>query len=288
MAESLIQPDTNLTLAPEAAATEHGNAASTSSSHHSESLVHQSSMASSSIIIWTPAFIVTFTLVLVVGLSAEALVTQGSVNHFYSRDWPLLAHVLVVLALWITIILRVHSRWIRISGLFACIWALFAGFNFLLDLHSITPSSPIITHLNTATSIALLGSYIGLSLDRIPFQLWDARFFQLALIIGSCATAAAYFLTPPDSRSLITLENDIALTALVLSVLVWWIRPSCWKAQPGPTFLFGLAPTILLFLAIPTSTDAATNLLLSQVVFLCIILGAMRILQYRILASKQT
>jgi hypothetical protein len=288
MADSIIQPDTNLAVETEIASIEHGNAVVTSSLDHSDDAIDQSSMAPASIVIWTPGFIVAFALVLVLGLSGEALVTQGSVNHFFSRDWPLLAHVLMVLGLWITIITRIHSPWIRTSGFFACIWALFAGFKFLLDLYAINPVSPIVTHLNTATYIALLGSYIGLSLDRTPFHLWDARFFQLALIIGSCATAVAYFLTPADSQSLITLENDTALTALVLSVLVWWIRPSCWKTQPGPTILFGLAPAFLLFLTIPNSIDAATNLFLSQVAFLCIILGSMRILQRSIVEVNES
>ena len=293
MAESVIQPDTNLNQSPDstthAAARDgkggecgvvgSGAQARTASETGIEVIPQTITPTPTPNIIWTPSFILVFALVLVLGLTVESIVTEGWSLRLYSRDWPLLAHVLVILGLWITIVSRVHSRWIRIGGLFACVWAFFSGFHLVLDLHPIDPGSPIIAHLNAATSIALLGSYICLSLDRTPFRLWDSRFFRFALVVGICATAAAYFLTPPDHQTLSTLESDLVLTAIVLSILVWWIRPSCWKAQPGPTFLFGMAPAILLFLTISNGTDATTNLFLSQVALLCIILGAMRVLQ---------
>src|SRR5260221_10758856 len=40
-------------------------------------------------------------------------------------------------------------------------------------------------------------------------------------------------------RSLKALENSIATIALILCILVWWLRPTSWKTQPGPTLLFG-------------------------------------------------
>jgi len=274
MAESVVQPDINSTEAPDETAT----AQSSASVKESQDTVPTTPTPTPAII-WTPSFIVTFSLVLVLGLSAEGILSQGWVNHFYARNWVLLAHVVVVLGCWIVIVVRARSWWSRAGGLFACIWALFAGFDFVLNPRSIDPSSPIIAHLHAAISIALLGSYICLSLDRTPFRHWDARFFQLAFLLGSCAVALAYFMTPVDNQSLSTLESSIALTALVLCVLLWWVRPSCWKAQPGPTFLFGMASAIRLFLTIHNGTDAATNLFLSQVMFLCVLLGAMRILQ---------
>ena len=294
MAESIVQPDTNSTEAPDETTTEDTETSVEEIQDRIgdlDALVETSPSLPSdlptSTIIWTPSFIVTFSLVLVLGLSAEGILSQGWVNHFYTRNWVLLAHVVVVLGCWIVLVVRARSWWSRAGGLFACIWALFAGFDFVLNPRSIDPSSPIIAHLHAAISIALLGSYICLSLDRTPFHHWDARFFQLAFLIGSCAVAFAYFLTPADNQSLSTLEGGITLTALVLCVLVWWVRPSCWKAQPGPTFLFGMASAIRLFLTIPNGTDAATNLFLSQVVFLCALLGAMRILQCQISTPQQ-
>jgi hypothetical protein len=289
MAESIVQPDTSSTEAPDETTTEDTETSVEKTQDRIGDLDAPVETSPSlprdlptSTIIWTPSFIVTFSLVLVLGLSAEGILSQGWVNHFYARNWVLLAHVVVVLGCWIVIVVRARSGWSRAGGLFACIWALFAGFDFVLNPRSIDPSSPIIAHLHAAISIALLGSYICLSLDRTPFHHWDARFFQLAFLIGSCAVAFAYFLTPADNQSLSTLESSITLTALVLCVLVWWVRPSCWQAQPGPTFLFGMASAIRLFLTIPNGTDAATNLFLSQVTFLCVLLGAMRILQCQI------
>ena len=230
-------------------------------------------------IIWTPPFILTFVLVLVLGLSTEGLLTQGKVNHVYPGHWVLLAHVLLVLGCWVMIVIRAHSWWVRTGGIFACIWALFAGFRLVLHLYSIDPTSLPITHVNTATASALLGTCICLSLDHTPLHRWDAWFFRLALVVGTCTVALAYFLTSVENHSLSTLERDIAITALVLCVLVWWARPSCWKTQPGPTFIFGMASAILLMLAIPNGADTATNFFLSQVAFLCVLLGALRILQ---------
>jgi hypothetical protein len=278
MAESVTQSETHSIQSPDAI--------TPSETCIEETPQPASTTTPTSPIIWTPSFIIIFALVLVLGLSAEGIVTQGWATHFYPRDWTLLAHVLIVLGLWISIVIRVRSYWIRIGGLFACIWAFFTGFYLVLDLLPVNHNVPIVAHLNAATAIALLGSFLCLSLDRTPFRLWDARFFRYIFIVGTIFGAAAFLLMPANKQSLSILESDIAITSLVLSVLVWWIRPSCWKAQPGPTFLFGIAPAILLFLVIPNGIDAATNLFLSQIAFLCLILGTMRILQiYHVLRS---
>jgi hypothetical protein len=230
-------------------------------------------------IIWTPRFIVIFALALVVGLTAEGLFAEGWANRLYPGGWILLIHAILALGWWTFILARARSWWIRTGAIFACIWGLFACLNALMEMHGVDSSLAIIAHLNAATCSALLGAYICLSLDRTPLHRWDAWFFSLALVLGSSAVALFYFLTPVDSRSLAVLEGDLSATALFLCVCVWWLRPSCWKARPGPTFLFGIAPAILLFLAIPKVVDGATNLFLSQVVFLCITLGIMRLVQ---------
>lgn len=230
-------------------------------------------------IIWTPRFIVIFALALVVGLSAEGLLSEGWANRFYPGGWILLIHALLALGLWTFILVRARSWWIRIGAIFACIWGLFACLNALMEMQVLDSSPAIIAHLNAATCSALLGAYICLSLDRTPLHRWDAWFFSLALVFGSGAVALFYFLNPVESRSLAVLEGDLSATALFLCIFVWWLRPSCWKARPGPTFLFGTAPAILLFLAIPRVVDRSTNLFLTQIVFLCIILGIMRLVQ---------
>lgn len=230
-------------------------------------------------IIWTPRFIVTFALVGVLGLSAESVLAEGLLGGYYPAGWVLLAHVVLVLGYWLLIVVRAHSWWIRTGGIFVCIWTLFTSISLILDLRSVDPSSAIITHLHAATASALLGSSICLSLDRTPLHRWDIWFFRFALVASGCGVALVYFLTPALARSLSVLENDIAVAVLVLCICVWWIRPSCWRARPGPTLLFGLVPTLLLLVSIPAIGKAETIFFLSQVVFLCLILGGMRILQ---------
>lgn len=222
---------------------------------------------------------VTFALVLVLGLSVESVLTKGMLSGYYPGGWVLLAHVVVVLGYWILIVVRARSWWIRTGGIFVCIWALFTSVHLILDLRAVDPTSAIITHLNAASASALLGSSICLSLDRTPLQRWDVWFFRYALIVSGCAVALVYFLMPAIDRSLNVLESTMTATVLLLCLCVWWIRPSCWKTRPGPTLLFGIAAALLLLLSISTIAKAETVFFLSQVVFLCIILGAMRILQ---------
>lgn len=233
----------------------------------------------SSSVIWTPRFIVLFALTFVVGLSAESLFTTGWLNSYYPGGWVLLGHVALIFGCWITVVLVTHSWWTRIGALFSCIWALFITINLIVNLHAVDPSSPILGHLNAAMSSALLGAYICLSIEHTRLRSWDTWFFILAPILGSCAVPLMYFLTPADNRSLSTIESDVAAVAIFLCIFVWWIRPSCWRAQPGPTLLFGIAPTIVLLLSIPNIATKEANFFLGQVSLLCLLLGAIRILQ---------
>ena len=266
MAESLVQPDKN--------PTEEAVATTTEDSGPSAEDIQQTPP-----IIWTPRFIVIFALALVVGLTAEGLLAEGWVNRVYPSAWILLVHAILALGGWTFTLVRARSWWIRSGAIFACVWALFACLNALMRMHVVDSSPAIIAHVVAAICSALLGAYICLSLDRTPLHRWDAWFFRLSLVLGSGGVALIYFLTPAESRSLAILEGDLSATALFLSVFVWWLRPSCWRARPGPTFLFGMAPAMMLFLAIPGIVDAGTNFFLTQVVFLCIILGIMRLVQ---------
>ncbi len=248
-------------------------------------------------IIWTPPFIILFTLTLVFGLGIESLLTQGWLNHYYKGQWVFQAHVIFICCCWLAILVVARSSWVRLGSIFGCIWALFMTANIIIHALNLNPS--LLAHVNAATCIALLGSYICLSIARTPFSHLDTWFFGLAPIAGILAVALIYFLTPAHARSLSALENAIATVALVLSLLVWWIRPTSWKAQPGPTFLFGCVPAILLLLSIPGMGFNSSNYFLahvvlhpisnlatsepgfffSQVALLCLLLGTMRILK---------
>ncbi|HLG75822.1 MAG TPA: hypothetical protein VKX46_05370, partial [Ktedonobacteraceae bacterium] len=230
-------------------------------------------------VIWTPRFIVIFALILVVGLSADSLLVQARDNGYLAGNGILLAHLTPIFIMWVVIIVQARSVWIRLGGIFGCIWAIFSAINLIITLHSISPNAPILAHLDAAFSSALLGCYICLSIEQIPLRRWDAWFFSIAPIIVICFVTGLFFLTPADSRSFSTIEDAIAGIANVLSVLIWWARPSCWKVVPGLTFLFGIAPLIILLLSIPGLADSDTNFFFGEVMLLCILLGTIRFLQ---------
>ncbi|MFL5652980.1 MAG: hypothetical protein ACJ8CB_02200 [Ktedonobacteraceae bacterium] len=232
-----------------------------------------------STVIWTPRFLVVFALTLTIGLSAESLLTQGWTSHYYPGPWVLIAHVTLIFACFIAIILATHSWWMRIGSIFGCTWAIFTSINFIISFYKLDPSSPIPAYLNAIICCALLGAYICLSVEYIPLTGWDTWFFRLTLIIGVCGVLLAYFIKPTVVRSVSVIESAAAALGLVFCVLVWWLRPSCWKTQPGPTFLFGVTPAILLLLSAPGLGRGATNLFLSQVALLSLLLAVMRILQ---------
>ena len=294
MAESVTQPGTDHIEEPEPASQESkvtaGNASSTDELPTSQTTV-----------IWTPIFMVIFALTCVVGFSGEALLAEGWIAHFYLGQWIMQAHIIVAGLLWLALVILARSEWVRIGGIFGCIWAIFMTIDVLIISISGNPASPLIPHVNAAICIALFGAYICLSMDQIPFGRWDAWLFGLAPIGGILAVALAFFLTPADARTLGLFEGYVAMTALLLSTLIWWLRPSSWKTQPGPTFIFGVAPLTLVLIALPNmdfnpsnfflaqvvlgpssrSTTTQANFFFSEVVLLCLILATMRVLKWQ-------
>jgi len=293
MAEGAIQPDI---------AHDHLNESEASMSENMASNIEETSqtepLGSRTMVIWTPLFIVIFALTLVFGLSIESLLTQGWLNNLYTGQWVFQAHVMLICLCWLGLSILTRSSWIRIGSIFGCIWALFMTLNLIVSSLHIDLAPHILTHVNAATCIALLGSYICLSIDRTPISRLDAWFFGLAPIAGSIGVALIYYLIPSNVRSLNTLESAIATIAMVFSLLVWWIRPTSWKTQPGSTFLFGCVPLLLLLLSLPSmgynpsnyflahvvrhpvsylSTNEA-NFFFSQVALLCLLLGTMRLI----------
>ncbi len=299
MAERVTQPDTDHTEEPETTKQESTAAHETISSADGLSTPGTGK-------VWTPFFMVTFALLLILGLSADALLADGWIAHFYSGQWIMLTQVVIVGIAWLLSAIFARSEWVRIGGIFGCIWAIFMGIDIMIISVSGDVGSPLIPPVNAALCIALLGAYTCLSMDQIPFHRWDAMFFGLAPIGGILAVALAYFLTPAGTWSLAMFEGYVAATALVLATLVWWLRPSCWKAQPGPTFFFGIAPLLLLLLAIPsggfnesnfflaqvvlnpssTQTITEANFFFSEVVLLCLMLGILRILRGQFTRSQ--
>jgi hypothetical protein len=300
MAESVTQPGADHIERPEARTQE-------SKATGEKALSSDDLIIPDTVVIWTPIFMVTFALTFVLGCSVEALLAEGWISRFYLGQWIMLSHIIVAGILWLALAVLARSQWVRSGGIFGCIWAIFMSIDILIISISGNPASPLIPHINAAICIALFGAYVCLSIDEIPFHRWDAWFFGLAPIGGILMVALAFFLTPRDARTLELVEGYVAMTALVLSTLVWWLRPSCWKTQPGPTFFFGIAPLILLLLALPnmgfnpsnfflalvvlrpssTSTITEANFFFSEVVLLCLILGIIRVLRAQFTRSQR-
>lgn len=228
---------------------------------------------------WTPRFIVVFFLTLVLALSAESLLTAAIMQGWIAPILAFLPHTLAALGLLFLLITRSRSLWLRVGGVFGCTWAIFACVSFFVNALALDPKSTIPLHLTAATNAALLGTSICFSIDHTLLHRWDNWFFRFVLIIAGCVVALVYFLLPNETRSSLSLETVIATVMLFLSLFVWWLRPSCWRAVPGPTFLFGLTPFILLLLAIPDFANTSDHFFFSQVAFLTLLLGILRTLQ---------
>jgi hypothetical protein len=254
-------------------------------------------------VIWTPRFIILFAVTLALGLSLESLVTQGWAIRWFTGTWVFLAHIALVSAGWITLLRVSCSRWMRFGAIFGFICMLFIIINVIIQAILIQPSSYLLAHVNVITFLALLGCYICLTIDRLPMGRWDGWLLGLTPILGIVLLVPLYILR--SDRSLEGLENSISVVALVLSILIWWMRPTCWRNAPGPTFLFGCVPLLLLMLDVAYVSSGSFNFFpvhvtlnasatfatreevffFSQVVLLCLLLGVMRLIKSEKISS---
>lgn len=230
-------------------------------------------------IIWTPKFIVLFALVLVIGLSAESLLTQGWVNGYYRAIWVLFGHLAVLLSLWISTVVVAHSGWVRMGAIFGCVWTIFSTINLVTSLFNFGLNTPIPAYLNAAFSCALLGAYICFSVAGTELRRWDIWFFRLAIITGGIFVLVGLFVVPPSARTPGVVANAVGTIATILCMLVWWLRPVCWRTHAGLTFLLGSSPAIVLFLSLPGIANIRVNFFITEVSLFCLILGLIRLIQ---------
>ncbi len=246
-------------------------------------------------IIWTPAFFLTFALTLVVGLSAESLFTLGWQNGILPAQWWfILAHVLLNGLAWLVLGIVTRSRWIRVGCIFGGIWTLFMGLNIFTNVQGLDPNAPLQSYINVAICMALLGAYLGLSIEGTLLTRWDIWLFFGIPILSACGVVLTYILTP--QASILTSENALAACALVACCLFWWLRPSCWRKGPGPTFIFGVIPVIALVAAVSNTSmhdffllhvtnihtnprPETNNFFFAQVILLCLLLGCIRMIK---------
>ncbi|GER86050.1 hypothetical protein KDW_02120 [Dictyobacter vulcani] len=158
-------------------------------------------------------------------------------------------------------------------------WALCMLGQFWLSRHGHGTQDAIMLQVRASANSALLASMLCLSIGRIRLKLWDAIVLWLLLLVFCIYLAYSYFKVPGGESSLLFVESRIIPIALYVSTALWWLRPSCWRDQPGPTFLFGLTPIMLFFLFRSDTLNTEQNVFFLQVFFLCLLLGAIRILQ---------
>ena len=248
-------------------------------------------------IIWTPRFIVLFGLTLALGLSLESLLTQGWGIRWYTGEWVFLPHLALICAGWIVLWRVSRSRWVRLGVVFGLIFVAFVIMNIVLQTILFQPSSYLLAHVNVLAFLALAGCSICLTIDHLPLKRWDAWVLGLMPVMGVVLLIPVYLLR--GDRSLAGLENSISIVALILSALIWWIRPSCWRNAPGLTFLFGFVPFLLLLIYLAYVSSNSFNFFpvhqkqnasatfstrqnvffFSQVVLLCLLLAIMRLVQ---------
>jgi hypothetical protein len=248
-------------------------------------------------VIWTPRFIILFALTLVLGLSLESLLTQIWAIRWFTGEWVFLPHLALIGAGWIVLWKVSRSRWIRLGVVFGLIFVAFVTINIVLQAILFQPSSYLLAHVNVLTFLALAGCSMCFTIDHLPVKRWDAWVLGLMPVMGVVLLVPIYILR--GDRSLAGLENSISIVALILSTLIWWMRPTCWRNAPGPTFLFGCVPLLLLLIylayvssnsfnffpvhmnqnATATSSSRQNVFFFSQVVLLILLLAIMRLVR---------
>jgi hypothetical protein len=231
------------------------------------------------LIIWTPTFIVLFALVLATGLSMTTILIQGWLNGHYSDKAVLLAYMPLLFGLWLAILIKACSHWVRTGAIFGCLWSLFLAGNFWLSMQSTDLQAVSVIQTNIAANSALLGAFLCLSLSYTPFRFWDIWFFRMLPALTLIILGVSYLHHFKEVDVLLRLESVGIKLLLYLCCAVWWARPFCWQSQPGPTFLFGLAPLALLLFVLPGTSGDEQVFFFQQIFLLCILLGAMRLLQ---------
>jgi hypothetical protein len=248
-------------------------------------------------VIWTPRFIILFALTLALGLSLDSLLTQGWAIRWFTGIWVFPELLVLVSAGWILLWRVTRSRWVRFGAAFGLVFVAFVAINIILQAILSQPSSYLLAHVNVLTFLALAGCYICLTIDRLQVGRWDAWVLGLMPVLGIVLLVPLYILR--SDRSLAGLENSISIVALLLSTLIWWARPTCWRNAPGLTLLFGCVPLLLLLLdvvyvgsgsfnffpvhvtqnASATFSSRQTVFFFSQVLLLCLLLALMRLIK---------
>jgi hypothetical protein len=233
-------------------------------------------------VIWTPRFIVSFALALVLSLSLTSILVEiwNNTGHGYSANHVRLVYTAATLACWTVILVYARSPWVKVGAIFCVAWTFLKAGEAIFYILGFEERSIIFLHLNAATSSALLGAYICLAITRTPLTRWDGWLFRLAPLLVIGITATIYMWRPEHVLNWFTLERALNSALLCLSLVIWWLRPSCWKVQLGPAFMLGTIPLIQFVLNATYDTTSPTmQYFFSLIMLLAMLFGGLRILQ---------
>jgi hypothetical protein len=231
-------------------------------------------------IIWTPPFIIFFTLFTGLGLGIATLLTFIWLNSaMYSPAHLFMLYGGITFLCWLLVIVKGRLLWTRIGGIAGCLWALFMVIEYWFIAHGIDSQSDTLMQIHLATGCTLLGASLCLSYARTRVNRWDTLLGWLIPLCICTYLALSYIHAPAGIPKVLYLEGRLVTLSLMLSVVVWWLRPASWAIQPGLTFFFGVIALLQLYLTLSAQFYNENTLLFQQVVFLAVILSALRVYQ---------
>ncbi len=230
-------------------------------------------------VIWTPGFIAIFGLIIIVGLGAASVITQGWTNSYYPLGLILILYHIPILVGGIVLFRRAQSSWLRRGVLLSIPWLFISAIYYWITYDSLDQVSTLTLHLQAAAGIALACAYLCLSLAYIPSNRWDIWFFRLTPVVLIIAIGVRLYLRLYVGSLLGNIETIVYNEALYFSLFTWWLRPARWKYQAGPSFLFGLFPLITIIATLSSVSTTDKRFFFMQIAFLALFLGILRLIR---------
>ncbi len=248
-----------------------------------EPTTHPETRKNRSPVIWTPGFIVIFGLIVVLGLAAASVITQGWTNGYYPLGLVLILYHIPVLIGWIILFRLTRSFWLKWSTLLGIFWIVLSCSYYWGTYNTLDQISTLTLHLQATAGIVFAGVYLCFSLAYLSESRWDVWFFRLVpigliAVLGITLYVRLYTGTLLGNTEVV-MSNEVQL----FSLCVLWLRPACWKAQPGPTFLFGLFPFITVAILLVATGTLSQRFFFTQVALLAMFLAILHLIRQEML-----
>lgn len=235
-------------------------------------------------VIWTPGFTVIFGLIVILGLSGASMITQGWTNAYYPLGVVLILYHIPVLIGWIILFRLTQSFWLKCSALLGVLWVVLSCSYYWGTYNWLDPFSTLTLHLQVTAGVVFAGAYLCLSLASLSESRWDVWFFRLTPVLLILMLGIALYFRLYTGTLLGNTEVVMANEVEYFSLSVLWLRPACWKAQPGPTFLFGLFPLIATIATMLTAISNTTQrFFFIQVAFIAMFLAIIHLIRQEVL-----